>query len=151
KGPFPFLISTTSENVERLRVSAQFIPELFYRISAYRVSLPPLRERRPDIPQLFSLMVSDIGRQLGLAAAVPKTRVMEALMDYSWPGNLRELENVAREFLLAPDSAALAAEIEERCRTVSRIEPRERPALKEQVKQASKRVEGEIILRTLEQ
>jgi DNA-binding NtrC family response regulator len=150
KGQFPFLISTTSDPVERLTASEQFIPELLYRISAYRISLPPLRERRQDIPHVFRSMLAEIGNQMGVRAAMPDWHALEALVDYSWPGNLRELQNVAREFLLTPDSGALEAEMERR-QTISRDRPNGRPALKEQVKQASKRVEGEIILRALEQ
>lgn len=149
--PCPFLISTTSEAFERLAASEQFIPELLYRISAYRISLPPLRERRQDIPHLFQLMLAEIGQQMGVGASIPAMQALEALGDYSWPGNLRELQNVAREFLLAPDSGALEAEMERRRQTISRNRPGGSPALKEQVRQASRRVEGEIILRALEQ
>ena len=149
--PCPFLISTTSDAFERLAASEQFIPELLYRISAYRISLPPLRERRQDIPDLFRLMLAEIGQQMGVRAAVPGLQALEALRDYSWPGNLRELQNVAREFLLAPDSGVLEAEMERRRQAISKNRPGGRPPLKEQVKQASRRVEGEIILRALEQ
>jgi DNA-binding NtrC family response regulator len=151
KRQFPFLISTTSDPFERLAASEQFIPELLYRISAYRISLPPLRERRQDIPHLFRLMLAEIGQQMGVRAAMPDSQALETLGDYSWPGNLRELQNVAREFLLTPDSGALEAEMARRRQTISRHRPSGRPALKEQVKQASKRAEGEIILRALEQ
>jgi two-component system response regulator AtoC len=151
KRPFPFLISTTSDAVDRLTASQQFIPELLYRISAYRISLPPLRERRQDIPHVFRSMLAEIGQQMGVRAAMPDLQALEALGDYSWPGNLRELQNVAREFLLTPDSGALEAEMERRRQTISRNRTSGSPALKEQVKQASRRVEGEIILRVLEQ
>jgi len=151
KRPLPFLISTTSDAVERLASSEQFIPELLYRISAHRISLPPLRERRQDIPHVFESMLAEIGQQMGVRAPMPDLQALEALGDYSWPGNLRELQNVVREFLLAPDSRALEAEMERRRQTTSRNRPSGSPALKEQVRQASKRVEGEIILRALEQ
>jgi two-component system response regulator AtoC len=150
KGSFPFLISTTSDTVERLGLSDRFIPELLYRISAYRISLPPLRERRQDIPHLFCSMLGEAGQQMGIRASMPDTRAVEGLMEYSWPGNLRELQNVAREFLLMPDSRALEREMERRRHTVAGCRP-VNPALKEQVRGATKRVEGEIILRALEQ
>ena len=69
-------------------------------------------------------------------------------MEYSWPGNLRELQNVARSYLLAPGGAALEREIHGRRDLLRHRSP---AALKDQVKQATKRVEGEIILRALEQ
>ena len=151
RGPYPFLISTTSDTIERLAAPERFIPELLYRISAYRIALPPLRERRQDIPQVFRLMLAEIGQQMDVRVVMPNLRAMEALMDYSWPGNLRELQNLARQFLLMPDSSALEIEMESRRQSVLRSRPSGSPALKAQVKQASKQVEGEIILRALEQ
>jgi len=152
KGPFPFLISTASDSLERLAASGQFLPELLYRVSAYRICIPPLRERRQDIPHLFRLMLSEVQLQVGVMAALPNSRAFDALTGYSWPGNLRELQNVARGYLLAPDSDSLQAEIERRQHTIPRNPANgTAAALKDQVKQASKRVESEIILRTLEQ
>ena len=95
-------------------------------------------------------MLAEIGQQMGVRAAMPGFEALEALGDYSWPGNLRELQNVAREFLLTPDAGALEAEMERRRQTISRNRPTGRPALKEQVKQASKQAEGEIILQALD-
>lgn len=54
----PLVISTTSEALEPLVGSGSFVPELFYRVSAYRISVPPLRDRREDIPDLFLLMLN---------------------------------------------------------------------------------------------
>jgi two-component system, NtrC family, response regulator AtoC len=150
-GPAPFLISTTSDAVERLAAEQKLMPELLYRIAAYRIALPPLRERLQDTPHLFGLMLAELGQELGMTARKPDSRAVEALMNYSWPGNLRELRNLARVFLLAPDSLALEAEMVRRRHTIAWRRPGDGPALKEQVKQASKRVEGEIILRVLEQ
>jgi len=151
--PVPLLICTTSESIEQLAASGQFIPELFYRISAHRLSLPPLRDRKPDIPHLFQLALAEISRQMGVPEAIPDARALDVLMDYSWPGNLWEFQNVARAYLLTPTSAALETEIERRQQKMagSRCGDRFPAALKEQVKQASSRMEGEIILRALEQ
>jgi DNA-binding NtrC family response regulator len=151
RNPFPFLLSTTSAPIDKLAAEGRFLPELLYRVSAYRISLLPLRERRQDIPELFRLMMSEIARREGGQAPVPGPGVMAALMDYSWPGNIRELQNVAREYLLAPDRMAIQSEMERRRQRVAHTPVGwSQAALKEQVKQASKRAEGEIILRALE-
>ena len=149
RDPFPFLISTTADSLEQLAAGGQFLPELLYRISAYRILLPPLRERREDIPQLFRLMLSEAADEKGVPAPLPIRGSSIFLLDYSWPGNLRELQNVARGYLLAPDAAALEAG--NQCAAGRYLKTRNPSALKDQVKQASKRVEGEIILRALEQ
>jgi len=148
RGAHPFLISTTSRSLECLAAESRFLPELLYRISVYRISLPPLRERRQDIPALFRLMHAEIGGD-GAPGPIPGSRGMEALLSYSWPGNLRELQNVVRQYLLAPDSAALEAEMEKRRHAASASPVLS--TLKERVKQESKRVETEIILQVLEQ
>ena len=85
---------------------------------------------------------------MGAPAPAPDTRALDILMEYSWPGNLRELQNVARGYLLAPGGAALEREIHGRRDLLKHRSPL---TLKDQVKQATKRVEGEIILRALEQ
>ncbi|HTP34921.1 MAG TPA: sigma 54-interacting transcriptional regulator [Candidatus Acidoferrales bacterium] len=148
RGGYPFLISTTSRSLEHLAAEGRFLPELLYRISVYRISLPPLRDRRADIPALFRLMHAEIAGD-GAPEPMPASRSMEALMSYSWPGNLRELQNVVRQYLLAPDSAVLQAEMEKR-RHATSAKP-VLTTLKERVKQESKRVETEIILQVLEQ
>jgi two-component system response regulator AtoC len=151
RGPLPFLISTASESLEPLATAGRFLPELLYRLAAYRLSIPPLRERRGDIPQLFQVLLTEASHQMGVPSTAPDARALEALLSYSWPGNLRELQNVARSYLLAPHSAELEAELERR-RLGRFAQPAggNPTALKEQVKQVSKRAEGEIILRTLE-
>jgi DNA-binding NtrC family response regulator len=151
RNPFPFLLSTTSAPIDRMAAEGRFLPELLYRVSAYRISLRPLRKRRQDIPELFQLMMSEIACRDGLKAPTPGAEVMAALMDYSWPGNIRELQNVARGYLLAPDAVALKSEIERRRQKIAETHVGwSQAALKEQVKQASKQAEGEIILRALD-
>jgi two-component system response regulator AtoC len=146
----PFF-STASSPIERMAAEGRFLPELLYRISVYRISMPPLRERRRDIPDLFRLMLEEIS-PTAVTVPMPDSRAMKALMEYSWPGNLRELQNVVRGYLLAPDSIALGAEIERRRRTVpDKAAGRHPSALKEQVRQVAKRVEGQMILDALEQ
>jgi DNA-binding NtrC family response regulator len=147
----PLIISTTSERLELLVESGSFVPELFYRVSAYRISTPPLRHRREDIPNLFLQMLAEIQEKCGVAISAPDPAALNTLLRYSWPGNLRELQNVARAYLLAPNPAALEQEIERKQRTTLAGTPNGTPVrLKDQVREASKRFEAEIILRTLE-
>jgi two-component system response regulator PilR (NtrC family) len=148
QGPIPFLISTASDSLERLSAGGHFLPELFHRLSAYRISIPPLRERIGDIPDLFQAMVVEAAAEMAARAPEVDSRAARVLLDYSWPGNLRELHNVARVYLLLPDAGELEREIERRRGAAAgQAAP---VALKHQVREASKRVEGEIILRTLE-
>lgn len=147
----PLVISTTSEPIEPLVESGCFVPELFYRVSAYRITTPPLRHRREDIPALFLQMLAELQKECDLTVPAPDPVALDMLVRYSWPGNLRELQNVARAYLLAPDPVALKREIERRQHTTTGGAPNGTAAgLKDQVREASKRFEAEIILRTLE-
>jgi len=147
---FPLLISTASSSIEMMAAEGHFLPELLYRISVYRISMPPLRERWRDIPDLFRIMLDEIS-PTATTVPMPDQKAMKVLMEYSWPGNLRELQNVVRGYLLAPDSIALGTEIERRRCTVPEKDAGRHPsALKEQVKHVAKRVEGQMILEALE-
>ena len=145
----PFVICTASEDLERLVEAGMFAPELFYRIAAYRITVPPLRDRRQDIPDLFLSMLAEVRQECGLTARAPGGRAFDALVAHSWPGNLRELQNVVRAYVLTPDAAALEREIERRQRASLRVNGALVP-LKEQVREAYKKIDAEIILRTLE-
>jgi DNA-binding NtrC family response regulator len=148
----PLLISTTSEPLDPLVGAGRFIPELFYRLSAHRISLPPLRERRQDIPQLFHRLLEEMSRIAGVTVPMPDSGIAESLMKHSWPGNVRELQNVARLWLVNPNPDAILAELAKRKRTMPpSAAPSEPAALKQRVREASKRIEGEIILQSLEQ
>jgi DNA-binding NtrC family response regulator len=117
----------------------------------YRVTLPQLRERTGDIPELFARMVRRAANGHGHAPA-ETPRMMEALMTYDWPGNLRELYNVARTYVVTGDAEEIVAELSSRSRGLpsSPHPEHEIRSLKEQVKGASLKLESEIILRTLE-
>ncbi len=145
------LISSATESLEPFVSRREFSAALYYRLSVYRVTLPPLRERAGDVPELFARMVRRTANGNGDSpAATP--RMMEALMSYDWPGNLRELYNVARTYVVTGDAEEIVAELSSRSRAVPSTPHPEHEArsLKEQVKGASLKLESEIILRTLE-
>lgn len=148
--PEPRLISSATESAEGLAGWREFNGALYYRLSVYRIVLPPLRERLGDIPELFSAMV----RRAANGGVEPRAsaRMLDALMSYDWPGNLRELQNIARAFVVMADPEEIIAELKSR----AHLEPPLVEArtgglsLKEQVKGASQKLESEIILRALE-
>ena len=146
----PRLICSSCEGLAQLAAKGDFLPELFYRITAYRVLVPPLRDRSRDIPELFVRMMEEMQAGEEEKAAPPSPEAMEALCGYSWPGNLRELRNTVRNYLLAPDAASLMADIRHRYVAQGEVRGDVQLALKEQVRRASRRLEAEIILRSLE-
>jgi DNA-binding NtrC family response regulator len=145
------LICSAYEGLEQLVSQGNFLPDLFYRITAYRVHVPPLRERSGDIPELFVQMMEEMQDGGERKTPPPSPAVMEALCSYSWPGNLRELSNTVRNYLLAPNTDSLRSEIGARSTAQAAGKTDEaKLSLKDQVRRASRRLEAEIILRTLE-
>ena len=144
------LLSSTGEALEPLVAQGGFAAGLYYRLSVYRVTLPALRERASDIPELFAQMVRRAAN--GSGAPPVSKRLTETLMAYNWPGNLRELYNVARTYVVAGDDREIIAELSHRQPEPQTVVPGEsgKRSLKEQVKGASQKLESEIILRTLE-
>jgi len=149
--PAARLISSATEPLEGLVSRREFNAALYYRLSVYRIGLPPLRERLEDIPELFSEMLRRAANGSGATPAI-SSRMLEALMVYDWPGNLRELQNIARTFVVTGDAEEIIAELDGRLRMRPAVlAPRHASlSLKEQVKGASQKLESEIILRTLE-
>src|SRR5205823_6477381 len=78
---------------------------LYYRLNVFPVVLPPLRERREDIPRLVRHFAQKVARRMGRQIETIPTEAMDALVQYPWPGNVRELENVIeRAVILSPGS-----------------------------------------------
>ena len=104
------LIAATNRDLGREVREGRFRPDLFYRLNVFPISLPPLRERREDIPLLvwhhITLRQGAIGRSV---RQVPE-RLMRAFIAYSWPGNVRELENVVERALIMTTGDTLAAD-----------------------------------------
>jgi len=88
------IIAATNRNLEEEVRKGRFRQDLWYRLNVFPIMVPPLRERREDIPLLVEWFVSKFGRKLGKAIKHVPPGVMGALQNYPWPGNIRELENV---------------------------------------------------------
>jgi two-component system, NtrC family, response regulator PilR len=96
-------IAATNRDLHRLVHEKQFREDLFYRLNVIPVHLPPLRERREDIPLLVGHFLKRFSEKCGTPAKALTTAAQEKLISYSWPGNARELENVIeRTVALAP-------------------------------------------------
>jgi two-component system response regulator AtoC len=110
--------------------------------------VPPLRQRKEDIPVLLEYFLKLHAGMLGLSPAALQPNTLQALIEHSWPGNVRELEEVAKKILLSDEGAALAglraARSPSPARGTSAV-----LSLKEAARNASRQVERELILKTL--
>jgi two-component system, NtrC family, response regulator AtoC len=104
------VVAATSRDLEAETAAGRFRSDLFYRINVVHLHLPPLRDRREDIPQLVRHFVDTYNRRLGLAVRRVSPEAMRLLGEYSWPGNVRELENVVERALVLTDGPEVGAE-----------------------------------------
>lgn len=88
------VIAATNKDIEEAVKSGQFRRDLYYRINVFPISIPPLRERREDIPLLVNAVVQRYSNEMGKQFSFLSKQAIEKLQNYSWPGNVRELENV---------------------------------------------------------
>lgn len=106
------LIAATNKNLEELIAKESFREDLYYRLNVVSIHLPPLRERKEDIPLLVNHFLNKYNKTGSKVVKGVSSRALELLVDYDWPGNVRELENVIeRAIVLRQDEMLLARSI----------------------------------------
>jgi transcriptional regulator with GAF, ATPase, and Fis domain len=88
------IIAATNRNLEEEVRKGRFRDDLWYRLNIFPITMPPLRDRMEDIPLLVDFYVKKISKRMGKTIEIIPASVMNALQNYHWPGNIRELENV---------------------------------------------------------
>jgi nitrogen regulation protein NR(I) len=101
------VVAATHRDLETAIRQKQFREDLYYRLSVVSINLPPLRQRRQDIPDLVRYFLQKYGAELGNAEPSIHPDAMDFLQAHSWPGNVRELENVVRKALLLAQSYSI--------------------------------------------
>jgi formate hydrogenlyase transcriptional activator len=101
------LIAASNRDLGQAVREHRFRQDLFYRLQVFPIHIPPLRDRREDIPPLVWAFIKDFGRHLGKVIENVPRRSMEALRNYSWPGNVRELRNVIERSMILTDGPTL--------------------------------------------
>jgi PAS domain S-box-containing protein len=97
------VIATTNRNLEEEVRKGRFRQDLYYRLNVFPITVPPLRQRKDDIPILVQAFVERYARKLGKQILSIQKETMKALQDYPWPGNVRELESILeRAVILCP-------------------------------------------------
>lgn len=94
------VVVATHRNLEKLVESGEFRRDLYHRVVVFPLELPPLRQRREDLPALVEHFTCQICAQNGWKPASFTVTAIEALQQYSWPGNIRELRNIVERLLL---------------------------------------------------
>jgi DNA-binding NtrC family response regulator len=103
-------IAATNKNVEALVEDGRFRPDLFYRLNVFQIQLPPLRERKGDIPILADHFVKKFAASMNKRITRVSSAAMAALGHYDWPGNIRELENAIERAMVVGQEPELREE-----------------------------------------
>ena len=106
------ILAATNVDIDQALETKKLREDLYYRLSAFTVHIPPLRERREEIPLLLNYFMERLATRLGRAPRPFPTKVVEACLRYSWPGNVRELENFVKRYLILEDEEATVSELQ---------------------------------------
>jgi formate hydrogenlyase transcriptional activator len=101
------VIAATNQNLARMVDERQFRADLFYRLNVFPIALPPLRERREDIPVLAQRFIATLSRRMNREINHIPSEVMDLLKLHDWPGNVRELQNVLERAVVLSDGPEL--------------------------------------------
>jgi len=126
------VVAASKRDLHSVMNSGEFRSDLYYRLNVVRLRVPPLRERRSDIPQLFAYFVSEAAEQIGLAKFSMSDSVRRHLAEHDWPGNVRELRNFAFTAVLnLPTDGLLDRTLETNATLSQRVEAFEASILRE--------------------
>ena len=160
------LIAATNRDLKALIAEGKFREDLYYRLAVVPISLPPLRERRGDIPLLVEHFIAKYDQRLGKHVERVEDEAMQILLAYSWPGNIRELENLMERSVLFADGPVIhASSLPDSLREktpgaavpiaavgpLGAIAAPSGASMKEIVRQAQAELEKELITRALEE
>ena len=110
------VVAATNCNLEQMRASGNFREDLYFRLGVIELTVPPLRERRDDIPKLLDSFLARCSRQYSRPIRPLSAHIRELFVDYDWPGNVRELENMIKRIVVLQDEQLVAREIEQKLR-----------------------------------
>ena len=107
------LVAATNRNLEKMVADREFRSDLFYRLNVFPIRIPPLRERKDDIPLLVSFFVQKFAKQMQKRIDSIPVATIKALTAWDWPGNIRELENFIERAVILTKGESLAAPLAE--------------------------------------
>jgi formate hydrogenlyase transcriptional activator len=127
------LVAATNRDLEKMIAAREFRNDLYYRLHVFPIRIPPLRERKEDIPQLVSYFVQKFAKHMQKKIETISPAVMKGLTAWTWPGNIRELENFIERAVIITRGKSLEAPLRELERTNTIEFPHANPPEVEQV------------------
>lgn len=144
------VIAATSRNLEEEVRAGRFRSELYYRINGFCLRVPPLRQRKEDIPALTDFFLAKYAAMLGRPCPTLSEHAMSVLLEHSWPGNVRELENTMRKLVAVGDEGVALADLASTLPKPWSVDEKSKDcSLKAAARAASRLAERELILEAL--
>jgi two-component system response regulator AtoC len=146
------LIVATNRNLREEVATGNFREDLYYRINVVNIHMPPLRERLEDIPVLVDYMLREYCEKHNARRPPLSPATIQRLQNYYWPGNIRQLENLVKRYVVLGTEASILSELVEHESDVFKfsIPPWEQVSLKQITRQAMRQVERRVILKVVE-
>jgi DNA-binding NtrC family response regulator len=154
------VLAATNINMPQAIAQKTFREDLYYRLNSFVLRMPSLRERREEIPMILRHFMIQLADKYACAPLSVSQRLVEACESYSWPGNIRELENFVKRFLVLGDESAAIGELQRRpnpdaqnaaAASADDKRPQQQPDLKEMVRNLKNGAESEVIAQVLEE
>jgi len=148
------IITATNNNLEEKVQKGNFRLDLYYRINVFNINIPPLRERKEDIPLLIDYFISMYNKELNTDIRHLSMQAKDLLINYPWPGNIRELQNCIQSAMILARRGTMTTEhLPLRIKGYQFFETEKRPAdsgLDENLKQYSIKLERDLIINALD-
>jgi len=152
------VLVATNKNIEEGIKNGRFREDLYYRLNVVNITLPPLRERREEIPIFVEYFLDKFGKKFGRKASPLSDKTMKALSEHHWVGNVRELENVIQRLVVLGNEETITEELTPATKEETLPEKKKKvapakkiwPSLKEVHQEAIRKAESEMILEALE-
>ncbi|MBI4471896.1 MAG: sigma-54-dependent Fis family transcriptional regulator, partial [Acidobacteria bacterium] len=144
------VLAATNKKLKEAVLKGEFRNDLYFRLNVIKIEVPPLRERREDIPLLCNHFLEKYRERYQSPIQQFPKELMEVLMRYDWPGNVRQLENIVKRYLILPD-ADIISELRGASTEAAAPIHRGNVSLKEVGGHAAEMAEREVVLRMLEE
>jgi DNA-binding NtrC family response regulator len=152
------ILAATNINIPEALATKRLREDLYYRLNAFTLSLPPLRDRKEEVPILLKHFMSRLSERYARAPLPMSATMMQACLEYSWPGNLRELSNFIKRYLILGDDKLAINELHPKSDgsgaqfdTAPRNPAEPSGGLKSLARTAKDEAEAEAITRALEE
>src|SRR5262245_7753991 len=149
------VLASTNINLEEHVANGKFREDLYFRLNVIRIDIPPLRERREDIPVLCNYFLCRYRDRYKSSVEEISPSLMDSFLRYDWPGNVRQLENAVKRYLILPEMNLNLSELKEQTTSTATPVPakpkEDNMSLKDVGTRAAEQAEKELVLRVLEE